>query len=160
MISQEKRAMTLHLGTVSDLVSLACLSGSADLDQPVNFRLQCLNSAILILKSNNYMKFFRFSTLLIVLFSATANAGNISFGDVNLIHFWSAIPGVMVAVGTMTDNDSCGRNDYYIIANTHPHFKQLYALILSAQISQKKVQVETNKCVSGFPDVVNVWISK
>ena len=109
------------------------------------------------------MKFLKMAVLsAAMLFSATAAAENISYGNMSAIEFWKDHPGALIQVQTdaMKDTDNCGRKDFYILPDAHEHSKQIYALLLAAQVAGQKVQIWTYGCTWGFPVIFNAIIMR
>ena len=79
-------------------------------------------------------------------------------GKVNLLQFWKDHPGVLVGLETMSDPDNCGRSDWYVVPDAHEHYKEIYALLLAANVSGQKVLVWVRGCENGFPKVANAMI--
>lgn len=59
-------------------------------------------------------------------------AGAVNAGDINYILFYKGHTGLLIKHQYPSDPDNCGRQDYYIFPDNHPHFSQIYALLLAA----------------------------
>jgi hypothetical protein len=81
-------------------------------------------------------------------------------GDVNTIYFYLMHTGVLVQHTTMIDPDACGRKDFYILPDTHPHFKEVYSLLLATQMASKKVSFTISGCHQGIPAITHVALAK
>ena len=83
-----------------------------------------------------------------------------SAGDINTIYFYLTHTGVLIQHSTMIDPDSCGRKDYYILPGAHPHFKEVYSLLLAAHMANKKVSLTISGCHQGIPAITHVSLGK
>jgi hypothetical protein len=90
----------------------------------------------------------------------SAMAEGVSYGSALVIQFWANHPGALVKIDSMSDPDKCGRNDFYILPDSHDHRKEIYALLLAANVSGQKVQLWTSGCEWNFPKIVNAMILK
>lgn len=89
-----------------------------------------------------------------------AAAGSIDAGDINFLLFYKGHSGLLIKHQYQIDPDNCGRRDYYILPNNHPHFSQIYALLLAAQTAGKKVSFNIDGCVEGIPAITHVGLAK
>ncbi|MDR6985119.1 hypothetical protein J2X32_003776 [Rheinheimera pacifica] len=90
----------------------------------------------------------------------TAAAGSVDAGDINFLLFYKGHSGLLIKHQYQIDADNCGRRDYYILPDNHPHFSQIYALLLAAQTAGKKVSFNTDGCHEGIPAIVHVGLAK
>jgi hypothetical protein len=81
-------------------------------------------------------------------------------GDINTIYFYLTHTGVLIKHTTMLDPDACGRKDFYILPDSHLHFKEIYSLLLAAQMADKKVSLAIAGCHQGIPAIVHVALTK
>ena len=107
------------------------------------------------------------NTTLIVLFflvasiSGLANAasgGNT--GKVTTLLWYEGHSGVLIKQEGMSDLGGCGREDYYILDDQHPYFKEIYSLILSAHISSQPLSLHLDGCVQGISRVKHITSNK
>lgn len=106
-----------------------------------------------------------FFSLLLISVNAVADGSYLSNSKIELL---SVAPDVVYfrGIGNTGQNpDGCsgfdnGGSRYAILKGSHPHFKEVYSMLLAAQVSDKTVSVWVNGCVSrwgrGFPEVVTV----
>ncbi|MDR6984492.1 hypothetical protein J2X32_003136 [Rheinheimera pacifica] len=94
-----------------------------------------------------------------VSFNAAA-AGSIDAGDINFLLFYKGHSGLLIKHQYQIDPDNCGRRDYYILPDNHPHFSQIYALLLAAQTADKKVSFDIDGCLEGRPAITHVGLAK
>lgn len=87
-------------------------------------------------------------------------AGGVDPGDINFLLFYKGHSGLLIKHQYHIDPDNCGRRDYYILSDSHPHFSQIYALILAAQTAGKKVSFNVDGCHEGIPAIVHVGLAK
>ena len=92
--------------------------------------------------------------------SFAAADGSAPAGDINTIYFYEGHTGVLIQHSFMSDPDKCGRQDFYILPDTHSHFKEVYALLLAAQTAGKKVSFTLSGCHQGIPAIRNVAIAR
>lgn len=94
-------------------------------------------------------------------FSPIANAdGHVAAGDVNVILLYEGHTGVLVKHSNLADPDNCGRSDYFILPDSHSHFKEAYSLLLSAQMAGKKVGFTVSGCHQGIPAIKHITMAK
>ena len=82
-------------------------------------------------------------------------------GTVNMILNYEAHSGPLIILSNMQSTiGSCQRNDYYMLPLNHKYFSQNYALILSAKMAGKSLQivVDRSDCIEGMPRVKHVLI--
>lgn len=94
------------------------------------------------------MKLKLFSAVLALAATLSANPafakGNTSFGKIESLNAGSAIQ----IRGTMSgDPDACGDTDAYILEETDPNFKNLYAGLLTALASGANARLNVDGCV-------------
>jgi hypothetical protein len=92
-----------------------------------------------------------------ILVSTVCRADTVTTGQVVLIQFWQNHTGVLVRLSTMSDPDQCGRADWYIVPDTHPHYKDIYALLLATRFSDHQLTVVTSGCYEGLPAIIHAW---
>jgi hypothetical protein len=56
----------------------------------------------------------------------------------------------------MTDLGGCGRSDYFILDRAHIHFKETYALLLSAHMTDQPVLIDVDGCHQGISRIRHV----
>ena len=89
-----------------------------------------------------------------------SGAGSVSPGDINFLLLYKGHTGVLIKHQYPSDPDDCGRQDYYILPSDHPHFSQIYSLLLAAQMANKKVSFSIDGCHQGIPAIVHVGMAK
>lgn len=102
---------------------------------------------------------FFVSFIFFVFSSAAIAEGQISAGNVTLILLYEGHSGVLVKHTNLADPDNCGRGDYFILPDSHSHFKEAYSLMLSAQMAGKKVGFTVSGCHQGIPAIKHITIS-
>lgn len=88
---------------------------------------------------------------------AAGPAGN---KPVKIIHYYDGHTGVLIQQPDMLDPDSCGRKEWYILRDTHPHYKEIYSLILAAHISGQPLEFYLAGCLQGLPSIAHVYSYK
>lgn len=111
-----------------------------------NFKTRILGSS--------FIAFFTFFA------SNVAAAGAVAAGDINYLLFYKGHTGLLIKHQFPSDPDNCGRQDYYILPNEHPHFSQIYSMLLAAQMANKKVSFNIDGCHQGIPAIVHVGMAK
>jgi hypothetical protein len=59
--------------------------------------------------------------------------------------------------GVFSNPDNCGRTDWYILPDNHPHSQLLQAILLSAQASNRSVGFQLDGCLDNFPRIIAAW---
>lgn len=59
----------------------------------------------------------------------------------------------------MTDLGGCGRSDYFILDSQHEFFKEIYAMLLSAHLSDLQVHITVTDCAAGISRIQHVQIA-
>jgi hypothetical protein len=67
--------------------------------------------------------------------------------------------GLLVRQDGMTDLGGCGRSDYFILDSQHEFFKEIYAMLLAAHLSDLQVQISVTDCTQGISRITHVQIS-
>jgi len=81
------------------------------------------------------------------------------FGRILELQWYEGHTGVLVVQENMTDLGGCGRADHYILDDQHPYFKEIYALLLAAQVSNGPVYIFAADCVQGLSRIQHVRLS-
>lgn len=97
--------------------------------------------------------------LSLINFNATAG-GYVDAGDINVLLFYKGHDGLLLKHQFPSDPDKCGRWDYYVLPDNHPHFQQIYAMLLAAQTAGKKVSFYVDGCHQGIPAIANAQLDK
>jgi hypothetical protein len=95
------------------------------------------------------------ATTVLCLSAFVAQAGGVTtLGKINSVQIWPAHNGVLIQHQNMINPDGCGRSDHLLLRPSDPFFKEMYAMLLSAQASGKQVQLHVNGCEQNFPVVI------
>ena len=86
---------------------------------------------------------------------AYASSGT-STGRIVTMLWYEGHTGLLVQTETMSDLGGCGRSDYYILDETHPYFKEMYALILSAHFADQPLSLSIQDCSQGISRIRHV----
>jgi hypothetical protein len=101
------------------------------------------------------------STLIAFLLIKPVSAGILTTNEqITALHFYEGHVGVLVRLNQMVDPDKCGRTDWYILRDDHPHYKDTYSLLLASYLANKPVQVAIDGCVQGLPSIRHIWSYK
>lgn len=97
--------------------------------------------------------------ILALLVTFTVSAANAADEKITKLHFYKGHTGIFVTTNNIIDN-GCQRKEYYILANNHPYFKEVYALILAAHISGQPLNIVPVGCHENFNSIAHVFSSK
>jgi hypothetical protein len=89
--------------------------------------------------------------------SASAASGS-NTGRVTTLLWYEGHDGLLVRQVGMTDLGGCGRSDYFILDSQHVFFKEIYAALLSAHLSDLQVQISVSGCVQGISRITHVQL--
>jgi|GEM_PF-6631624 len=93
------------------------------------------------------------ATAVLCLSAFAAQAGGATPpGKITSLQIWPA-HGVLIQHQNMVNPDGCGRSDHLLLRPSDPFYKEMYAMLLSAQASGKQVELRLNGC-DGFAVVV------
>ena len=77
------------------------------------------------------------------------------------IHFWKGNTGVLVRHENMINPDECpGGHRYYILPESHPHFEEIYSLLLAAHMADQPVQFIVDGCIENYPEIRHIYSVK
>lgn len=75
-------------------------------------------------------------------------------GHIKSLQHWSGHVGILVKLAEpMSDPDSCGRTDWYIMPDDSPHAQFVQAMLLSAQAANRPVLLTLDGCLQGLPQI-------
>lgn len=86
--------------------------------------------------------------------------GTTSLGDVTAITLYKSHTGILINHVYPIDPDQCGRNDYFILPSTHPHYKEAYSMLLGMYAGGQKVRLIVEGCHEGLPAIKHIVASK
>jgi hypothetical protein len=84
--------------------------------------------------------------------------GTTQAGAVTAIQFYEGHTGILIRHTNMMDPDQCGRADWFILPDTHSHFKQAYATLLTANVTNKKISINVSGCLQGIPQIRHITV--
>jgi hypothetical protein len=89
--------------------------------------------------------------------SATAHAeGSSGAGTVNLVYFYEGHTGALITHSNQINPDGCASAAHFLLSDTYVKYKEVYALLLAANLSGKKVSISVSGCLQGFPLIKHV----
>jgi hypothetical protein len=97
------------------------------------------------------------ATLIALISCNAAAAGWASSQPISFLHVFEGHGGIFVRQAAMVNPDSCTRTDQYLLRQTHPLFKELYAMLLSARSSDRSMMLYLQGCAEGFPSISHVY---
>lgn len=87
--------------------------------------------------------------------------GQSSNSELNTIHFWEGhSDAFLLNQVTMVNPDGCTKpNTWYALVKSHPHYEEIYSLLLMAKAANKKVTFILSGCYSGaYPKIRDVYL--
>jgi len=87
--------------------------------------------------------------------TALAAAGS-NTGHLYTLLWYEGHDGLLVRQTGMTDLGGCGRSDYFILDRGHIHFKETYALLLAAHMTDQSVVIDVDGCHQGLSRIRHV----
>jgi hypothetical protein len=81
-------------------------------------------------------------------------------GRVHTLLWYEGHGGLLVRQDGMSDLGGCGRSDYFILDSQHEFFREIYAMLLSAHMSDQPVQITVTDCVQGLSRIRHVQIAR
>ena len=115
---------------------------------------QLINQGEIVRRLKNM---FMYVGLIVSLFGgSSALAGGTVDGRVVQFRFYEQHTGILVSLPNMIDPDSCGRSDWLILPKDHPYYREVYALLLSSHLADKKVSIIIIGCHQGLPRISHV----
>jgi hypothetical protein len=91
-----------------------------------------------------------------VLSSSALAASGSNGGQIYTLMWYEGHDGLLVRQTGMTDLGGCGRADYFILDRTHIHFKETYALLLAAHLTDQSVLIDVDGCSQGISRIRHV----
>jgi hypothetical protein len=85
-------------------------------------------------------------------------SGSTPVGTITQLMFYEGHQGILVQHSSMSDPDSCGRTDWFILPDTYFRFKEAYATLLAANLARKRVSITVAGCLQGLPQIKHVAI--
>lgn len=106
------------------------------------------------------MKFAKcFITVVLLLVGHSSFAGGTTPpGQVTGITLYDGHTGILIMHSHRMDPDQCGRQDQYILPQTHPHYKEAYSLLLAAHLAGKKVEITVSGCHQNIPAIRHIYL--
>lgn len=90
---------------------------------------------------------------------ALAATGN-NTGKINTLLWYEGHDGLLVRQDGMSDLGGCGRADYFILPRSHESFKEIYAMLLSAHMTDQPLQITITDCHVGISKIRHVQSSR
>jgi hypothetical protein len=91
--------------------------------------------------------------------AATAATGS-NTGRINTMLWYEGHGGLLIRQEGMSDLGGCGRGDYFILDSGHEFFKEIYAMLLSAHLTDQQVQISIMDCAQGISRIRHVQVSR
>ncbi|MEO8018739.1 MAG: hypothetical protein ABI769_13065 [Pseudomonadota bacterium] len=88
---------------------------------------------------------------------ATAAEGAVT-STVNRLFYYEGHTGLLVIVNSMSDLGGCGNASWFLLPDGHPHFKEVVALLMSAEAGGKQVNLTVSGCYEGYGRIKHVML--
>lgn len=92
--------------------------------------------------------------------SPTLAATGNNTGRVYTLLWYEGHDGLLVRQEGMTDLGGCGRADYFILPRSHESYKEVYAMLLSAHMTDQPLQITVTDCHQGISKIRHVQSSR
>jgi hypothetical protein len=87
--------------------------------------------------------------------NAFAASGAVN-AKINQLFFYEGHNGLLVVLASMTDLGGCGNANYFLLPQTHVHYKEVVALLLTAKAMDSTVGVHVVDCFEGYGRIKHV----
>ncbi len=77
---------------------------------------------------------------------------------INRLYFYEGHSGLLVVLSSMTDLGGCGNANYFLLPQTHVHYKEVVALLLAAKAMDSTVSVHVTDCFEGYGRIRHVML--
>lgn len=95
--------------------------------------------------------------LALSMFASAASAdGATGPGVINAVQLYEQHTGVLIRHTNQMDPDHCGSSAWFILPNTHPQYKEIYALALTARVGGQSVLIFVGGCLQGYPAIHHI----
>ena len=81
--------------------------------------------------------------------TAFATEGSVT-STITRLYYYEGHSGLLVIVANMSDLGNCGNANWFLLPDTHVHYKQIIALLMSAQAQSKEVNLTISDCFQGY----------
>jgi len=81
--------------------------------------------------------------------TALAVEGSVT-STVNRLYYYEGHSGLLVIVNNMSDLGGCGNANWYLLPDSHVHYKQIVALLMTAQAQDAQVNLTITDCYQGY----------
>jgi hypothetical protein len=89
--------------------------------------------------------------------TADAAQGTVNSKIANLLYY-EGHSGLLVSIPSMSDLGGCGSAGWYLLPETHAHYKSMVAMVLMARASDLTLQITINGCHEGYGRLQNLMI--
>lgn len=99
--------------------------------------------------------------LLAALYASVALAASGSnTGRITTLLWYEGHSGLLIRQEGMTDLAACGRADYYIVDDSNPRIKDIYAMLMLAYTTENPVSITVSECTQGLGRVRHVSVAR
>jgi len=81
--------------------------------------------------------------------TALATEGSVTSKIIRM-YYYEGHAGLLIMLGTMSDLGGCGASTWYILPDTQTHYKEVVALLMSAEAQDKQVNITIGDCFQGY----------
>jgi hypothetical protein len=111
---------------------------------------------LMILRTPSVLAAFAATILAVLPGTPAFAAAGSHAGPVYSLTWYEGHTGLLVRQPGMTDLGGCGRADYFILDRNHAHFKETYALLLAAHMSDQPISIHVDGCHEGISRIRHV----
>ena len=102
-----------------------------------------------------------FSMLLVSISAMSVKADYTDYQVISEITFYEGIPGLLITQPEMLNKGSC-KSNRYILPNTHPLYREMVSMVVTAHMSQQPVNlfVKDEECLSQYAKIRHIISQK
>jgi hypothetical protein len=89
--------------------------------------------------------------------TAFATTGSAT-STVDMLLYYEGHSGLLVKLATMSDLGGCGATTWYLLPDTQAHYREVFAVLLTAKTSGASVQITIGDCYEGYGRIKNVML--
>ncbi|MDR7050151.1 hypothetical protein J2X54_002632 [Duganella sp. 3397] len=107
-----------------------------------------------------------YKKIILAIFASLSLSSNVYAKDISEalrisdFHYYNGHVGLLVKQPVMKNGDACERSDWYMLEKTHPYYKEIVALVMTAHFTGQPLVFGIEGCVQGMPAIQHVISSK
>ena len=100
--------------------------------------------------------------IILAIFTLLSIIQNVSAKDtsealrISDFHYFNGHVGLLVRQPAMKNGDACQRSDWYILEKSHPYYKEIVALVMTAHFTGQPLVFGIEGCVQNMPAIQHV----